>query len=477
MRSIDTASVRFRCPLCDGVYDRVCFGAQPPLTDGLIRTDDVKGSRSVHTPKLRPKVALSAGPWRIGTDSTRDRRKDGQSTQPKIATVRTMDSPLVARMREHASSVFAQMSDLARRTGAINLGQGFPDTDGPAEIAEVARACIADGRGNQYPPAGGIPELRHAIAAHAERFYALTVDPETDVVVTTGASEAIQSALLALVESGDEIVMFEPRFDIYAAGVSLADGVRVGVPLTEPDLRPDPDALRAAVTPRTRILLINSPHNPTGVVFTRSELEAIAQVAIDEDLIVISDEAYEHLWFDDNRHIPISTLPGMFERTITIGSGGKCFSFTGWKVGWAYGPRHLIHAVRSVRQHLSFVSGGPFQYAIAHGLGMPDQYFTEFRHDLSAKRDLLSSGLAEVGMRVLPSQGTYFLTTDVRALGYPDGLTFCRDMAERARVVAIPHQLLCDDPAFGAPYVRWAFCKKPEVLAQAVEQLSAGLNP
>lgn len=391
--------------------------------------------------------------------------------------MRTMESPLVARMREHASSVFAEMSDLARRTGAINLGQGFPDTDGPAEIAEVARACIADGRGNQYPPAGGVPELRHAIAAHTDRFYGLTIDPDTDVVVTTGASEAIQSTLLALVERGDEVVMFEPRFDIYAAGVSLADGVRVGVPLTEPDLRPDPDALQAAITPRTRILLINSPHNPTGIVFTRSELEGIAQVAIDNDLIVISDEAYEHLWFDDNRHIPISTLPGMFERTITIGSGGKCFSFTGWKVGWAYGPRDLIHAVKSVRQHLSFVSGGPFQYAIAHGLGMPDQYFTEFRRDLSAKRDQLSAGLAEIGLRVLPSQGTYFLTTDVRPLGYTDGLTFCRDMAERAHVVAIPHQLLCDDPALSAPYVRWAFCKRPEVLAQAVDQLAAGLKP
>ena len=319
--------------------------------------------------------------------------------------------------------------------------------------------------------------MRHAISAHAQRFYALTVNPDTDVVVTTGASEAIQSALLALVERGDEVVMFEPRFDIYGAGVSLADGVRVGVPLTEPDLRPDADALRKAITPRTRILLINSPHNPTGVVFTFSELEAIAQVAIDHDLIVISDEAYEHLWFDDHRHIPISTLPGMFERTITIGSGGKSFSFTGWKVGWAYGPRHLIQAVKSVRQHLSFVSGGPFQYAIAHGLGMPDQYFTEFRHDLSAKRDLLSAGLAEIGLRILPSQGTYFLTTDVRPLGYADGMTFCRDMAERARVVAIPHQSLCDDPTFSAPYVRWAFCKRPEVLAQAVDQLAAGLNP
>lgn len=391
--------------------------------------------------------------------------------------MRTMESPLVARMHQHASSVFAEMSDLARRTGAINLGQGFPDTDGPAEMAEVARACIADGRGNQYPPAGGIPELRRAISAHAQRFYGLTIDPDTEAVVTTGASEAIQSTLLALVERGDEVVMFEPRFDIYAAGISLADGVRIGVPLTEPDLRPDAEALRAAITPRTRVLLINSPHNPTGVVFTRSELQAIAQVAIENDLIVISDEAYEHLWFDDHRHIPISTLPGMFERTITIGSGGKCFSFTGWKVGWAYGPRHLIHAVKTVRQHLSFVSGGPFQYAVAHGLGMPDQYFTEFRHDLSAKRDLLSAGLAEIGLRIIPSQGTYFLTTDVRPLGYADGMTFCRDMAERAHVVAIPHQRLCDDPTFSAPYVRWAFCKRPEVLAQAVDQLATALTP
>ena len=391
-------------------------------------------------------------------------------------TVPSVDSPLVARMHEHSSSIFSEMSDLARRTESINLGQGFPDTDGPAEIAEVARACIADGRGNQYPPSAGLPELRNAISAHADRFYGIRVDPDTEVVVTTGASEAIQSTLLALIERGDEVVMFEPYFDMYAAGISLADGVRVSVPLSGIDLRPDIDALRDAITPRTKMLLINSPHNPTGVVFTREELEAIAQIAIDNDLLVISDEAYEHLWFDDHRHIPISTLPGMFERTITIGSGGKCFSFTGWKVGWAYGPRHLIHAVKTVRQHLSFVSGGPFQYAVAHGLGMPDQYFTEFRHDLSAKRDLLSAGLAEIGLRTIPSQGTYFLTTDVRPLGYADGMTFCRDMAERAHVVAIPHQRLCDDPAIGAPYVRWAFCKQPKVLSTAVERIASGLT-
>lgn len=378
-------------------------------------------------------------------------------------------------MREHATSVFAEISDLARRTESINLGQGFPDTDGPAEIADIARACIADGRGNQYPPAPGIPELRYAIGAHADRFYGLTVNPDTDVVVTTGASEALQSAFMAFVERGDEVVMFEPWFDIYAAGISLADGVRIGVPLAGPSLRPDIDALREAISPRTKVLLINSPHNPTGVVFTRAELEAIASIAIERDLIVISDEAYEHLWFDDHRHIPIATLPGMWDRTVTIGSGGKSFSFTGWKVGWAYGPAHLISAVKVVRQHLSFVSGGPFQYAIAHGLGMPDQYFTEFRHDLSAKRDHLTAGLSELGLGVIPSQGTYFLTTDVRPLGYEGGLTFCRDIAKKAKVVAIPHQLLCDDAKVGAPYVRWAFCKQPEVLNAALERLRSGL--
>ena len=398
-----------------------------------------------------------------------------QSARRVIASVPSVESPLVARMREHARSVFAEMSDLARRTESINLGQGFPDTDGPAEIAEVARQCIANGDGNQYPPAMGVPELRHAISAHAMRFYGLTVDPDSEVIVSTGASEAIQSALLGLLERGDEVVMFEPWFDIYAAGISLADGVRVGVPFIGPDLRPDIDGMRDVITPRTKVLLLNTPHNPTGVVFTRDELESIARIAIEKDLIVVSDEAYEHLWFDDHRHIPIATLPGMWERTITIGSGGKTFSFTGWKVGWAYGPAHLIGAVRVVRQHLSFVSGGPFQYAIAHGLGMPDQYFNEFRHDLSAKRDLLSGGLAELGLRTISSQGTYFLTTDVRPLGYDDGLTFCRDIAERTRVVAIPHQMLCDDETAAAPYVRWAFCKKPDVLREAISRLQGGL--
>jgi N-succinyldiaminopimelate aminotransferase len=385
-------------------------------------------------------------------------------------------SPLVPRMAEHTTSIFGEMSTLATQVGAINLGQGFPDTDGPHELKRIAMEAIEDGRGNQYPPPHGLPLLREAIAAHQERFYSLQVDPGSGVVVGTGASEVLQSALLALVDDGDEVVMFEPWFDIYGAGISLARGVRVGVPLSGPTLRPDIDALRAAMTPRTKVLLLNSPHNPTGIVFTVDELRSIAQVAIEHDLIVISDEAYEHLWFAGHQHTPIATLPGMFDRTITVGSGGKSFSFTGWKVGWASGPADLIGAVRVVRQHLSFVSGGPFQYAMAAGLGLPDQYFAEFRADLSAKRDLLAGGLAELGFGVLMSQGTYFLTTDVGRFGYDDGLSFCRDLPDRAGVVAIPHQALCDDPAIGAPYVRWAFCKQPSVLHEALERLEKGLT-
>ncbi len=379
-------------------------------------------------------------------------------------------------MAEHTTSIFGEMSTLATQVGAINLGQGFPDTDGPHELKRIAMDAIEDGRGNQYPPPHGLPLLREAIATHQERFYSLQVDPGPGVVVGTGALEVLQSALLALVDEGDEVVMFEPWFDIYGAGISLARGVRVGVPLSGPALRPDIDALRAAMTPRTKVLLLNSPHNPTGIVFTVDELRSIAQVAIEHDLIVISDEAYEHLWFAGHHHTPIATLPGMFDRTITVGSGGKSFSFTGWKVGWASGLADLIGAVRVVRQHLSFVSGGPFQYAMAAGLGLPDQYFAEFRADLSAKRDLLAGGLAELGFGVLMSQGTYFLTTDVGRFGYDDGLSFCRDLPDRAGVVAIPHQALCDDPAIGAPYVRWAFCKQPSVLHEALERLEKGLT-
>lgn len=378
---------------------------------------------------------------------------------------------LVAKMRPHAVSIFAEMSKLAVETNSINLGQGFPDTDGPQELKDEATACINSGRGNQYPPPHGFPELRSAVSAHQKRLYNLDLDPETDVVVTTGASEALAASLLALVETGDEVIFFDPAFDIYRAVIDLSGAIPVGVPLSKPDLRPDIQALAEAITPSTKLLLLNSPHNPSGTVFNLEELSAIAELAIAHDLIVISDEAYEHLWFDSNIHIPISTLPGMFQRTITVGSGGKSFSFTGWKVGWASGPRSLIAAVKSVRQHLSYVSGGPFQLAIAKGLGLPDQYFTQFRRDLSVKRDQLSAGLAQIGMRVIPTEGTYFVTTDISPLGYTDGLEFARMLAKKHRVVAIPHQVFTDSGQDFKEYVRWAFCKKPEVLEEALQRM------
>lgn len=383
--------------------------------------------------------------------------------------------PLVERMRPYEASVFAEMSGRARAVGAINLGQGFPDTDGPAQIAQVAIEAIRSGRGNQYPPAHGVPELRHAIAEHQERFYGLEVDPERGVVVGTGASEVLQSTLLALCEPGDEVIVFEPWFDIYAAGIALAGARQVNVPMRPPDFRPDLDALRDAVTPRTRLILLNTPHNPTGVVWTRQELQALADIAIERDLVVLSDEAYEHLWFDGHRHVPMAALPGMAERTITVGSGGKSFSFTGWKVGWATGTPDLIGAVRVVRQHLSFVSGGPFQYAIATGLRLPDEYFAQFRADLQVKRDLLASGLESVGFTVTPSQGTYFLTTDLGPFDAVDGRALCRHLVESCGVAAIPLQALCAS-GVGDQAVRWAFCKRPEVLREAVERLASSVG-
>lgn len=375
-------------------------------------------------------------------------------------------------MLEHQSTVFGEMSALAVATGSVNLGQGFPDTDGPQVVKDAAIRAIAEGRGNQYPPAHGVPELRAAIAEHQRRFYGIELDPATDVVVTTGASEAIAAALLALVDAGDEVVMFSPWFDLYGAAVSLAGGRRVEVPLTAGDFRPDADALRAAITPRTRVLLLNSPHNPTGSVFTRAELAAIAEVVAEHDLWVISDEAYEHLVYAGSEHVPFATLPGMAERTVTIGSAGKSLSMTGWKVGWATGPTDLVAAVRVPRQHLSFVSGGPFQWAVIEGLALPDEHWAGFRDGLQHQRDLLCDGLAGLGFPVTVPEGTYFATTDVRPLGYADGWAFCRDLPTRAGVVAIPHEVFHDDPEAGKPYVRWAFCKRPAVLAEALDRLS-----
>jgi N-succinyldiaminopimelate aminotransferase len=368
------------------------------------------------------------------------------------------------------TTIFAEMSALAAATGSVNLGQGFPDTDGPREIAQAAADAIMDGRGNQYPPGPGVPELRQAIAEHQQRFYGLAVDPDTDVLVTAGATEAVAAALLALVEPGDEVIAFEPYYDSYAACVALAGGVRVPVTLRPPAFRPDLGALRAAVTPRTRLILLNSPHNPTGSVFTRAELAAIAALACERDLLVVADEVYEHLVYT-GEHVPIGSLPGMRERTVSISSAGKTFSFTGWKIGWVTAPAELVAAVRAVKQFLTFVSGGPFQYAIAEALRMPDEYFAGISADLRGKRDLLCAGLSEAGFLVYPPDGTYFVTTDVGQLGGADGVEFCRNLPHQAGVVAIPSAVLYDDPDAGRTQVRFAFCKRKEVLQDALARL------
>ncbi len=367
------------------------------------------------------------------------------------------------------TTIFAEMSALALATGSVNLGQGFPDTDGPAEVADAAVAALRAGV-NQYPPGPGIPDLRLAIAEHQNRFYGLSLDPASEVVVTTGATEAIAAALLGLVDPGDEVIALEPFYDSYAACIQMAGGVRVPVTLRAPDFRLDIDRLRSAVSDRTRLILLNTPHNPTGTVLTETELAAVAELAVERDLIVVTDEVYEHMAFDV-AHRPLATFPGMAERTLTVSSAGKTFSFTGWKIGWACGPASLVGAVLGAKQFLTFVSGAPFQPAIAVGLRLPDAYFTGLRESLLAKRDRLVAGLRTVGLEAYVPQGTYFVTADVAPLGYDDGLAFCRDLPQRAGVVAIPTQVFYDDAEAGQTLVRFAFCKRDEVLDEAVERL------
>ena len=377
---------------------------------------------------------------------------------------------LNSRLQGFGTTIFAEMSALATATGAVNLGQGFPDTDGPPEVREAARAAIAEGRGNQYPPGPGIPELRRAVAEHQARFYGLTVDPGTEVLITAGATEAIAACLLALLETGDEVVAFEPYYDSYAACIAMAGAIRRPITLRPPALALDVDALRAAVNPRTRLILVNTPHNPTGKVFTRDELEVIASVAIENDLLVVADEVYEHLVFD-GQHVPIATLPGMASRTITIGSAGKTFSFTGWKVGWVTAPAPLVTAVRTAKQFLTYVSSGPFQYAAAVGLGLGDDYFRTFVDDLRERRDRLCGGLREAGFDVFVPQGTFFITTDITPLGETDGMAFCRSLPARCGVVAIPNVVFYDDKTAGRSLVRFAFCKRLDVIDEAVSRL------
>jgi N-succinyldiaminopimelate aminotransferase len=378
-------------------------------------------------------------------------------------------NPLVPRLQGLGTTIFAEMSALALETGSINLGQGFPDVDGPDVIKQAAVDAIWAGR-NQYPPGIGVPELRHAIVDHQRRFYGIDLDADTEVLVTAGATEAVAAAMLAMVDAGDEVIALEPYYDSYVASIVMAGGVRVPVTLRAPDFRLDVDRLRAAVSSRTRLILLNSPHNPTGTVLTRSELEAVAEVAIEHDLIVVTDEVYEHLVYD-GEHIPIATLPGMLERTLTISSAGKTFAMTGWKIGWATGPAALVSAVRTTKQFLTYVSGAPMQPAIAVGLALDDSFYATLASDLRRKRDVLCAGLADLGFSVFKPAGTYFVTADVRPLGYDDGVVFCRDLPKRAGVVAIPHSVFYDNVDVGKSLVRFAFCKRDEVLVEAVERL------
>ena len=363
------------------------------------------------------------------------------------------------------------MSAIAVRSGAVNLGQGFPDASGPASVVDVAVQAMRSGR-NQYPPGHGAPELIDAVIEHQQRHYGLPLSAE-QVVVTTGATEAIAAALLGLVDPGDEVVVLEPYYDSYRAMIQFCGGVRRAVTLRAPDFRLDVAELDAAVTDRTKLLLVNSPHNPTGTVLSEAELQGIADVAQRHDLVVVTDEVYEHLTFDEHRHVPIATLPGMFERTLSISSSGKTFSFTGWKVGWASGPADLVAATEGAKNWLSYSSGAPFQPAIAHALLKEEGFVDALRAELVGKRDRLCAALSELDMDVFVPQGTYFVTTDVSRYGHADGHSFCLAMADTAGVVAIPEQVFYDDQDTGRHLVRWAFCKEETVLEEAIRRLLA----
>ena len=384
---------------------------------------------------------------------------------------------LASRLQGFGTTIFAEMSALAAETGAINLGQGFPDSDGPSEVAEAAIEAIRRGP-NQYTPLPGVPDLRHAVAEHQARFWDVTVDPDAEVLVTAGATEALAAAMLALCESGDEVIVFDPTYDSYGASIRMAGATLRPVVLRPDDqgvFRFDPAELRRAFSARTRLILVNTPHNPTGKVFDDDELALIAELCVENDVLAVTDEVYEHLVFD-GEHRLLATYPGMAERTVTISSGGKTFSFTGWKIGWATGPAALVAAIRTAKQFLTFVSGAPLQPAIAVGLRLGDDYFEEFQTSMRAKRDRLCGHLRSAGFDVLEPQGTYFATIDVTSaattVGAPTtSIDFCLDLPVRAGVVAVPSAVFYQNPADGDRFVRFCFAKSDAMLDDAGSRL------
>ena len=379
------------------------------------------------------------------------------------------DPFIKSNLREFGETIFAEMSALAIETGAINLGQGFPDTDGPIEISELAIQAIRNGQ-NQYPPGLGIPELRKAISAHQKRFYNLDFDFDTEVLVTAGATEGIAASLLALCEPGDEVITFEPYYDSYAASIALSGATRRVVTLRTPNYQFDPEELRNSVNANTKAILVNSPHNPTGKVFSKEELLLISELCQEHDLIAICDEVYEHLVFE-GVHTPLISLPGMRDRTIQISSSGKTFSFTGWKIGWVCAQPALLNTVRTAKQFLTYVNGSPFQPAIASALLLPDDYFRDLLIDMKRKRDCLSNGLENAGFTVFVPAGTYFVTADIRPFGISDGREFCLTLPQTCGVVAVPNVVFYDNKDEGRHLVRFAFCKRLEVLESAVLRL------
>jgi N-succinyldiaminopimelate aminotransferase len=387
-------------------------------------------------------------------------------------------TPTAARLRPFASTIFAEMTELAVRHEAVNLGQGFPDSDGPASMLEVAERAIAAGF-NQYPPGRGVPALRRAIARDRATRYGTEYDPDSQVLVTVGATEAIAAAILGLVEPGAEVALIEPYYDSYAAAVALAGASRRTARLV-PDgdgFALDLDSLRTAITPKTRALLLNSPHNPTGTVLGRADLQAIADLAHEHDLLVVTDEVYEHLTYDGHEHVSISTLPGMYERTVVISSAAKTFSVTGWKIGWACGPAPLIDGVLAAKQFLTFVGGGPFQPAVAHALEHELAWVSTLRDTLADKRIRLSKALTEAGFGVKRSDGTYFVCADITPLSNADGLAFCRELPQHLGVAAVPLTAFADDKNSWNHLVRFTFCKKEKTITEGIRRLHAAHTP